>query len=120
MPNPSRSLWLCRPFEQRTHIWSSPWRLTGYSLSWDESRISDLQGKDCYLGTFADPVSAAIRYNQEATKLHGEDPVLNVPPGGTQVLCPFTSADITYFRTKLANFNAICLGRAASYPSSIY
>jgi hypothetical protein len=42
----------------------------------------DPQGKQCYLGKFSDPVSAAICYDQEATKLHGADAALNFLPGG--------------------------------------
>jgi hypothetical protein len=34
-----------------------------------------------YFGTFIDSVSAAIRYDIEATKFHGEDAILNFPAG---------------------------------------
>ncbi len=42
------------------------------------------QGKTIHLGTFADPISAAIRYDREATKLQGANAVLNFPTGCTQ------------------------------------
>jgi hypothetical protein len=40
-----------------------------------------LQGHACYLGSFSDPISAARRYDKEATKLRGAAAVLNFPPG---------------------------------------
>jgi hypothetical protein len=47
--------------------------------------VSDMQivvqGKQWNLGTFADPVSAAICYDREATKAYGAAAVLNLPPG---------------------------------------
>jgi hypothetical protein len=39
------------------------------------------QGKACYLGSFADPVSAAIQYDRVAAKARGPKAVLNFPPG---------------------------------------
>jgi hypothetical protein len=40
-----------------------------------------VQGKQRYLGSFADPVTAAICYDREATRAHGAAAVLNFPPG---------------------------------------
>lgn len=40
-----------------------------------------LQGKQYHLGTFPDPVTAAICYDREARRVHGTAAVLNFPPG---------------------------------------
>jgi hypothetical protein len=64
------------------HMWAAPWQLTCYSSSWGKSCVFHPQGKVCYLGSFSVPVSAAICYDEEATKLHGADAILNFPPGG--------------------------------------
>jgi hypothetical protein len=52
-------------------------------VSWlgRKSCLPDLQGKRHSFGTFKDRVSAAIRYDIEATKVHGEDAILNLPAG---------------------------------------
>jgi hypothetical protein len=39
------------------------------------------QGKQFHLGTFPDPVSAAMYYDREATRVRGADALVNFPPG---------------------------------------
>jgi hypothetical protein len=39
------------------------------------------QGQISYLGSFSDPIKAAMRYDREAAKLQGAAAVLNFPPG---------------------------------------
>ncbi len=46
-------------------------------MSW----LRDTQGKERHLGSFMDPVLAAIRYDAEATKVHGAGAILNFPSG---------------------------------------
>jgi hypothetical protein len=41
----------------------------------------DPQGNYRYIGTFSDPITAAIRYDEEAIKGYGADALLNFPPG---------------------------------------
>jgi hypothetical protein len=45
-----------------------------------------VQGKQWGLGRFADPVSAAICYDREATRAFGAAAILNFPPGSNSRL----------------------------------
>jgi hypothetical protein len=60
------------------------WRL----WSGDEFCLLDAQGKMRYLGTFRDPVAAALRYDEEAIEQYGGGAILNFPHRASPPVVP--------------------------------
>jgi hypothetical protein len=80
---------LTRPFpplsyQRRPHSVAhvgSPWGPCCRAWFHSGSCLADAQGRVRGLGMFKDPVSAAIRYDAEAIRIHGKYAILNFPSG---------------------------------------